>query len=338
MKLLLFTILLYILLYLLRSQYPAINLEIELFNSFRDDISQRISNLLPSPQAELLSGILLGHRGELPADFQLALRDTSTLHMVVVSGQNLTMLSAAVLASIAGLLRRKLAVIITLAVTLLYVLMTGAQIPVLRAALMAGIVFMAEVSGRQKTGVIALVASALLLLLVNPAWVTSISFQLSFLATFGVIVVAPVILNSVLASWPNFAKQDLAVTIGAQLTVLPIIAYYFHQISIVGVVANLMVIWTIPIIMILGFFVILASFILQPLAAILSFLVNILLTYFVYVVKFSASLPFAWEYIGEIHWVFWIGYYLLLLGMVQLIYAQTTLGRRLEKNIKNTKF
>ena len=309
-------ILLYILIYFLRWQQGGWEIELDLFPNFREDLDHRISQLLPSPQAELLSGIVLGNKKDLPISLKLALRDTSTLHIVVVSGQNLTLL-AGVFMNLAGLLNRKLAIFITLIAICGYIILTGAQIPVLRAAIMAFFAYSAQIFGRQKDGVWVLIITALLLLLINPAWILDLSFQLSFLATTGVVIVAPIFLKY-LKSIPLIG-QDLAVTTGAQLMIMPVIIQNFHQLSLAGVAANLLVLWTIPFMMILGSVTLLVSSISYLLAQILALALSALLTYFIYVVSFFASLPFAWEYVGEQMWIVWVGYYMILAGVLFML-------------------
>lgn len=300
-------LILYILIYFIRSQQPIWDIKLDLFPGVRQHLDQRISKLLPSPQAELLSGILLGNKKDLPADLKLALRDSSTLHMVVVSGQNLTLLAGLFL-SLSGLIKRKTAIVLSILAVIFYTLLTGGQIPVVRAAVMAVLAFTAEAYGRQRSGVWVLMLAAGSMLLLNPKWIGDLSFQLSFLATFGVIVVSPVI-QKALNFLPPFIKQDLAVAMGAQIMVTPIIVQNFHQISIVGVLANLLVGWTIPVIMILGALMLI-------LGSVLSLALSILLTYFIYIVKFFSSLPFAWEYAGEQIWIVWAGYYMVVGGIL----------------------
>lgn len=301
------SIILFLLIFLLRSQQGGWDIKLDLFPQIRQSLDQRISMLLPSPQAELLSGILLGNKKDLPGQLKLALRDTSTLHIVVVSGQNLTLL-AALFMNLSGLIKRRNAIFLSIAAVIFYTILTGGQTPVIRAAIMAILAFSAQIFGRSRDGVWILIVTAGLMLLVNPSWLTDLSFQLSFLATLGVIVVAPII-EKRLKFLPEFIKLDLAVSIGAQLMVIPIIAQYFHQVSWVGVFANLMVGWTIPIIMILGSLMLLFG-------SIFAILTNIFLTYFIYIVHFFASLPFAWEYVGEQLWIVWVGYYLVLAGIM----------------------
>ncbi len=315
-------ILLYILIYLLRLQQGGWEPKFELFSSFRGNLDQRISQILPSPQAELLSGILLGQNKNLPGSLKLALRDTSTLHIVVASGQNLSMVAGFFL-NLAGLIKRRNAIILSLLAVILYTLLTGLQVPILRAAIMFVFSSLAQLYGRQKDGGWVLVVTAGLMLLVNPNWITNLSFQLSFLATAGVIILAPILLHY-LKRLPIIG-QDLAVTLGAQLMVTPIIIQNFHQLSLVSVLTNLLVGWTVPFIMILGSLALVVSFISFSLSSVVSLIAGAFLTYFVYIVQFFASLSFAWEYVGEQLWIVWVGYYLILAAvMLSLIYGQKT--------------
>lgn len=307
-------IILYLLFFSIRYQQGGWDIKLDLFKSQRDFLDQKISQLLPIPQSELLSGILLGQNKNLPGQLKLALRDTSTLHIVVVSGQNLTLL-ASFLLNLSGLIKKKNAIVLSVIAIIFYTLLTGAQVPVLRAAVMVTLASLAQLFGRQKDALRILAITALLMLLINPKWLVDISFQLSFLATLGILVVAP-ILEKVFERLPNLIKQDLAITIAAQLLVMPVILQNFHQLSLVSVFANLLVSWTIPFIMILGSSLLIFSFISVLLGQVVAFVLNILLTYFVYIVEFFASLPFAWEYIGEQVWVVWVGYYMVVGGAI----------------------
>jgi len=309
----LLAIILYLLLYFIRYQQGGWDLKLDLFKDQRQALDQRISQSLPSPQAELLSGILLGQNKSLPAHLKLALRDTSTLHIVVASGQNLSMVAGFFL-SLAGLIKRKNALILGLLASIFYTILAGFQVPILRAAIMFGLAGVAQLFGRKNDGFRSIIMVGALMLLVNPKWITEISFQLSFLATFGVIVVAPILLEKF--KFVPIIAQDLAVSLAAQLMVTPIIAQNFHQISLVGLIANLAVLWTIPFIMTGGAVMLLAGFVWQGLANLVGLGVSVLLTYFYYIVQFFSALPFSWQYIGEQIWVVWVGYYLVVAGVL----------------------
>lgn len=314
------SILLYLLIYFLRSQQGGWEPKVDILKNQRAAIDQRITNLLPSPQAELLSGILLGQNKNLPGELKLALRDTATLHIVVASGQNLSMVAGFFLA-LAGLIKRRSAIALSLIAVSAYILLTGFQVPIVRAAVMFALTALAQLYGRQKEGFRILLITAGLMLLINPVWIGDLSFQLSFLATLGVVMVAPIFL-AYLKVLP-FIGQDLAVTLGAQLMVMPVIIQNFHQLSLVSVLANLLVGWSVIVIMILGSIMLAFSFIWAELAQILAISTGALLTYFVYVVQFFASLPFAWEYMGEQGWMVWVGYYMVAGGILLAIKKKT---------------
>jgi|SRR3989344_5527608 len=313
-------VVLYILIYYIRFQQalPAgrqggWEFKLDLFPQIRKDLDSKIALFLPSPQAQLLSGIVLGQKKDLPYDLSLALRDTSTLHIVVVSGQNLSMVAGFFLL-LSGLIRRKIAILLSFSTIIFYTLLTGADVPVLRAAVMISLTFLAQIIGRQQDSLWVLIITAASMLLVNPNWLGTLSFQLSFMATLGLVAVTPTLLR--LFKRVPFLGADLAVTFGAQIMVMPIIIQNFHQLSFVSVITNIFIGWTVPLIMILGAVLLFLSFISEFLSQIVAFILEILLTYFIYIVQFFASLPFAWEFVGEQVWVVWVGYYLVVVGLL----------------------
>src|SRR3989344_7602133 len=118
-KLIILPVILYALLIVLRLQYPPFEPETEVFKEQRQFLDKRISKILPSPQSDILSGILLGQNKSLPYDIKLALRDSSTLHIVVASGQNLSMVAGFFLL-FSGLIRRKAALILSFLAIVFY--------------------------------------------------------------------------------------------------------------------------------------------------------------------------------------------------------------------------
>lgn len=288
--------------------------EVELFKPFRDRLVQTVNETLPYPQSALLSGILLGSQENLPLTLKNQLKTTSTIHMVVVSGQNLSLL-AGLMMGFVSFLGRKRTVILTLFVIVLYSLLTGFQVPVIRAALMAGLTYLAQLLGKERVGwwVLCLVAGAMLLF--NPNWILNISFQLSFLATLGVVVVSPIVMDF-LKKVPQILRQDLAVTLSAQALVLPVIAYNFNQISLIGILVNILILWSIPIVMVSGFVALVLGLISTWLGQILGFLPGVLLTYFIYLVEIFAQIPGASVSIGKTVVLLWVGYYFLIGALV----------------------
>ena len=237
--------------------------------------------------------------------------------MVVVSGQNLSILAGFVMGMVTFLGRKK-TVCLTLFVIVFYSLLTGLGVPVLRAAIMAGFAYLAQILGKDRSGWWVLLVTAGLMLIYNPNWLLNISFQLSFLATFGVVVVSP-ILTQVLKRVPEILKQDLATTISAQALVLPIIAFNFNQISLAGIFANILILWTIPLVMVSGIITLILGLISPILGQITGLFPAILLTYFVDIVNFFAKIPGASLNIEKTSIIIWIGYYFMLGAVIWIL-------------------
>lgn len=283
------------------------------FVPLRDFLSDKIDASLPQPQAALLAGIVLGVKTSLPPELKQALRRTSTIHIVVVSGQNLSLL-AGFLMQLGVILGRRKATLLCFSVIILYPLLTGLQTPVIRAAIMAGFTLAAQFLGREKDVFWVLLLTAFLMLIYNPNWIFSISFQLSFLATFGVSVMAPVVVKK-LQFLPNIIKEDFGVSLSAHAMTWPVIAANFHQASLVGIAVNSIVLWTISLIMAGGIISLLGVALNPVLGGILALFPAVLLTFFIIIVNWFNTFPFASIYVGNVNWVVWLGYYIFILGI-----------------------
>lgn len=277
----------------------------------RSFLSSYSTKLLAQPEASLLTGMVLGVKSDLPAEFKEALRRTSTIHIVVVSGQNLTML-AGFLFMMAPLLGRKKTLALSAVVVLAYAFLTGLQVPVIRAAIMAMFGFGASFFDREGDSFWILILAAMAMLIYNPNWVLSVSFQLSFLATVGVVILSPELIAN-LKFVPNILRQDLAVSFAAQALTWPVIAANFHQFSVVGLLTNLLVLPCVPLVMITGAISILAALIDISLGQLFVIVPGALLTYFVNIVNFSNQ-NWASLYVGNMSQLLYLGYYSLLLG------------------------
>lgn len=287
----------------------------------RQYLSAQFQNILPEDQAVLLSGILLGQKGDLSKTLKDDLIATSTIHIVVVSGQNLSLLAGFCLLLAPRIGRRK-TIILTLLIIVLYSLLTGLQIPVLRAAIMSTIALIGVLLGRDRQNAWILILTALVMLIYEPNWLFSISFQLSFLATFAVVVIAPILI-SLFRFIPSLFREDLAVSLAAQLMTLPIIAANFGQISLIGVLANLLVLWVVSPVMIAGIILLVSLLFLPQISPVCALIPYIFLTYFLYIIQFFSQIPFALVKIDQLHPLVWVGYYILLFGVFSVLAQKT---------------
>lgn len=283
---------------------------VDTFKSQRDYLVKILDDIFSAPQSNLIAGILIGNQSSLPYHLKQSLQSTSTIHMVVVSGQNLAIL-AGFLTSLAPIFGKRKTLVFSFIAVVLYSFLTGLQVPTIRALIMASFACGAQILGREKVGWWVLLLTASLMLLYNPNYLLNISFQLSFLATLAVVSLAPLVIN-LFRRLPSLVSGDLSVTFSAQLLTLPVIAYNFHQISVVGLLANLLVGWTIPIIMIFGFASLLAGVLSLTLAKVVAIIPMILLTYYIDTVELLAKLPYSWVKVGDSSLIFWLGFYLLI--------------------------
>ena len=260
--------------------------------SIRQNLKKRIFQAFSEPAASLLSGILLGSKEDLPLDFEASLRRTGTIHVVVVSGYNISVL-AGVLIGLSRFIKRKIALISALLAITLYTLLVGADPPAVRAAIMGALTFAAVFLGRQRFSLYFLGVSAYLMLFISPAILSNIGFQLSFLATAGIILFRERV-SDFFKHIPRAFNDDLSTTLAAQILVVPVLFYHFGSVSAISVVANATILWTIPIATIGGFVFLIASFIIPFLATLVSWVIWAVLYVFIFLIGFFDKIPFAY--------------------------------------------
>ena len=233
-----------------------------------DDLRQSglrvLYRLFPQPEAGLLAGILLGVESGISDEVMRAFTRTNTSHIIAISGFNIAIVSAIVIQVFGRLLgARRGAWAAALAITA-YTVLVGASASVVRAAWMAGLALLARWLGRTSEALLSLMASALLMTLLNPATLYDVGFQLSFAATLGLILYgAP--LQAKADDWislrlqPGWAQSVasplaamLVLTLAAQVTTLPLTVFYFQRLSLVSLLANAVVLPLQPALMILS--------------------------------------------------------------------------------------
>lgn len=253
-----------------------------------------INSLLPEPHASLLSGILFGVKTTLPRGFYTDLITTGTLHIVALSGINISILVSLV-AQITLFLGRKASSIFTIGLIVLFVIFVGPSPSVVRAAIMGSMSLIAVLAGRQNWGVLSLLLAAGIMLLYDFSLIKNISFQLSFLATFGIILANRNAKRQRKKGWINqlfqILRDNFRLTFYAQIFTLPVILYNFHRLSLVAPVANLAIEWVIQPIIVLGFATGILGWIWWPLGIIPSWLVWVPLTYLITVIGWLAKIP-----------------------------------------------
>jgi len=213
---------------------------------------------LPEPEASLISGIVLGAKSALPRDFYEKLKITGTLHIVVASGYNLTVISRKPVGGLAWFVGRKMALVFGWLMIWGYVLVSGGEPPIIRAAIIISLVYLAQFLGKKFDVWRAFWLAIWLMLVIQPGLLTSISFQLSVAAMAGILIFSP---ESKFGLFRDklqrlrkipFVGKELTESLSAQLMVLPIIAYHFGEISWAAPLINMFVLPLVPYLMLLG--------------------------------------------------------------------------------------
>jgi len=289
-----------------------------------------LNRVLPEPAAALANGMLLGIESGIPPAVDAAFKMTGTTHVIVISGSNIALLSGVLLALLGRLLGRRRATLPTIAGITLYVLLVGADAAALRAGLMGALYVIAVAMGRQSTAFVSLFTSALVMTLINPLTLWDVGFQLSFMATLGLILFTPAIqarferfLAARLATDQvrkamSLLNDALIVTLAAQITTLPVVVYYFGRLSLISLFTNFLILPAQPPIMMGGMATLVGGLIWAPVGRVLAIIPWLFLTYTTWVVKLTALAPLASVETGGWGRALAMLYYVILFGALGL--------------------
>lgn len=303
------------------AKLPNDNIFYSLIAGVRQQISATFAKDLPATSASLLMGIVFGIKEAMPKNFEDALRTTGVMHVIAASGMNVSMVSGAVFLVLSTFINRRKAILLSLGVIIFYAFLAGLESSIVRATIMAGIAFTASYSGRQYYGFLALCLTAYIMLIGNPGYLVDVGFQLSFLSTLGILYISPPKLHTTKEQgvrrthWYQGVIDDVEVTVAAQIATLPIMLFTFGQYGLLSIPVNALVLWTIPILMVLGSIAAICSLILPILAKPFLYLALPLLLYFQTVVSQAARLGWIFT-VGTFSWTFVAGYYLLLAAII----------------------
>lgn len=224
---------------------------LEALRSVRARLESAIRGAIPDPHASLTAGVVFGARSDLPPALREALTATGTSHIVAVSGFNVVVVAAAMQLVALRLVGRPWSALPSVVGIWTYVLLVGAPPSAVRAGLMASLAVVASVVGRLPDAITTLAVAAAAMLLWDPWLIFDLGFQLSMLATAGLILFATPI-SARLTVLPTLARGPVAVALATHLVTLPIVLHTFNTLSVVAPLSNLLVGFWIPWLMLLG--------------------------------------------------------------------------------------
>ncbi len=270
----------------------------------RQRFVQSLEAALPEPAAGLAIGLTLGETATLPPSVVEDFRVTGTSHILALSGYNVTLLVALLLAWLPAVIGKRPALVGIALALIAFVILTGSPPSLLRATAMAGLLLLARWIGRRATAGRALAFTVIALLFIAPALVFDLGFVLSVTSTAGLVVFGE--------RWtarlpgPAFFRQTLGTTLAAIAVTLPLLVTVFGRVSLVAPLANLVVLPVVPALFFASGIVGAVAVVLPGLAAALSVPVAWGMAAFLKTVAWFAHWPAASVAVHLPNWLPWL--------------------------------
>lgn len=257
-----------------------------------------INSHLSEPQAGLLAGMLFGVKAKMPHDFYEQLVTTGTLHVVSLSGMNISIITKLLFDGTSFIFGKIAGTLATIGGIIAFVFFVGPSPSIVRAAIMGSLTILGSLFGRKDIPLLTFFLTAVTMYLFNHEIISNLSFQLSFLSTFGIILFSGnkkenKAEKSLFSIIKGSIRDDLKVSLSAQLFTLPIILFNFRRLSLISPIANIFVGWLLAPITYLGFLALFISFLSKTLGFLAFLIVWVPLTVFVNIIKLFSLVPFA---------------------------------------------
>lgn len=261
---------------------------------------EKIDELYSGKGASFLKSLIIGNKDDLSDDFKSDLRRTGLSHTVSVSGMHISFL----IGFIVFFTKNRYLKLFCIPAMFLFALMVGAPHSAIRAVIMQTLLLVSSIRKREYDSLTALLVAACIISMINPYSVIDIAFILSFASTLGIIVLSRRVLELLLdkidvKKHSKLKKQvynissTAALSISATLFTLPILSYTYNSVSLISVLANILLIWLVTIVFILGFASVMLGFLFMPIAKGVAFVVNICSGFAMSAVSALSKLPFA---------------------------------------------
>jgi ComEC/Rec2-related protein len=249
-------------------------------NNLRRTFAAGMESTLPEPAASFALGLLIGQRSTLPDDTNQQLQHVGLTHIIAVSGANLTIIVLAC-RRLLGKLSKFQNIALCLSLIGVFLAITGSSPPIVRASVVSVLGLWAWAYGRKIKPLVLLLVGGAITVIANPPYLWgNVSWYLSFLSFFGVLILAPLLTRRIFgAKEPKILTSVLIESICATVLVVPYVLYIFGQVSTVSLIANLLVVPFVPAAMLLALVSGLAGMALPSLAGWLAWPATLLLTY-----------------------------------------------------------
>ena len=326
---------------------------------FKKYVKNILNTNLQKDEANLCIGLLIGDRTNISKQIEEDFKNSNLTHMLAVSGSHFTYIILAISFVNKGIKRKRLGQIIMIIVIILFMNLTGNTASVVRSGIMAIYIILASIFHKRADIWTSMAVAIIIQLINNPYAIFDIGLQLSYGGVIGIVVFNKNILSKILY-FDNYIKINIkekiqknnkykmqeinnteiklskvkkyiieasAVTISANIVIIPIMMYHFNTISFTFLISNLLVGPILGFVVIFGFILIFLSFILNSFLMPFFFILNILISIILYIAHICANLPFSKVFVPTPNKLILVLFYL---NLFTLFYYK-------EKNVKNKK-
>ncbi len=253
-----------------------------------------LNRYLSAETAPVMAGMLLGETAALDPQLEADFRTAGLSHIMAVSGANVAFLLMPAMWVLRRLgVNRRRSSVLSMPVLLVYVLMTGFDASIVRAALMASLMLAGGMLWRRADMAASLSAACVLMLLADSAWLFDAGFRLSFLATGAIGLFCGPLSRRLPKPMPAGLRETLAATLSAQAGVLPVLVDAFHCLSVVSVPVNLLVVPLTGLLTLVGALLVLTGLVVPAAGAVIGGILGWMVDVMIRVVQCAAGLPYA---------------------------------------------
>ena len=286
----------------------------------RNELKTLLKNVFPEDAAGFACALLLGDSGELSYAQDTAFRVSGIRHVIAVSGLHVSILFSLVY-TIAGK-KRGLTAMLGIPVLLLFAAVTGFTPPVTRACVMQLVMILALLVGREYDPPTALSLAVLIMLAVNPLAVTSVSLQLSTACMIGILFFSEKLQGYLMRVFrvrstavTRWITGAVSVALSATVMTMPLCAWYFGSVSLIGIVTNLLTLWVISFIFYGILLVCLTGYLWLPISHGIAWLIAWPIRYVLAVARWLSAFPWAAVYTSSLYTVLWLVFCYALLAI-----------------------
>ncbi len=298
------------------------NLLVSFSVSMRNQIKNIIGRLLQPPYNFLLIGMLLGEKTYIPPELKDVFIESGIMHILAVSGLHVGIIAAALFIFLNSLrIPKRIKMILIVLIMIMYASITGFRPSVVRATIMFSLLVVGKLINRNRNLYISLFLAAFLILLINPLILYDAGFLLSFIVTFFIIYLSP-ILQELFSKMVTWIKNPLSVSMAAWLGIFPLSAYFFNKVSLISIISNIFIIPLTAIAVILGFIIFFLGLISIPLANLIANINYFILILITFLAKLFSSLPFSFVYVAQPLVIFIFLYYIMLFFIIEIFYRK----------------